>query len=224
MEPAQETALRRRIDHILSQHFWLDKDDTYCACTRQVSDMDAHRAGAVQRYVSELLDAEDAEISARQGRIDAVQKIHYPEHDQWGGIQCASCRDPYPCDTVKAVRGEPDDSSNLSTDVDVDAQLRKALADIGVDAEKLHEEILLLNEENNRLRAAWKSARARARIARSAWRCAEGEVSMWREESARQDTFAVELWNMLRERRQERDRYRSAWLSARARAKNTPTP
>lgn len=218
MNDEDKTRLRRRIDHVLSQHVWVDKDHDYCACRMELSDMDAHRAWAVANLVSELLDAKDAEISTLQSRIDAVQKIHYPENDKWGGIQCFVCRVSYPCDTVKAVRGEPNDSTNLSPDADESTLLHRALADIGAETAKLHEEILLLNDKYNRMAAAWRSARERARVARSAWRYQNWRINALGEEMRKQDEFARYLWDLVTERRQERDRYRAAWLSAQERA------
>ncbi|KPC89908.1 hypothetical protein ADL27_38500 [Streptomyces sp. NRRL F-6602] len=73
--------------------------------------------------------------------------------------------------------------------------------------------------ESDRLRLAWTSARRRARVTAGAWRYLRVQVQRQREEVRRQDEFAGWLWREMSKRRQERDRYRLAWLSARRRAR-----
>jgi hypothetical protein len=69
--------------------------------------------------------------------------------------------------------------------------------------------------ERDRYRLAWLSARAGRKLLRGAWRYEQWRMESQAEEMREQDSFARSLWGMLTERRQERDRYRSAWLSAR---------
>lgn len=73
-------------------------------------------------------------------------------------------------------------------------------------------------EEAERLRSAWRSARRRAKTMTGAWRYLRWQVQSQREEARKQGDFAAWLWGEMSERRQERDRFRLAWLSARRRA------
>lgn len=73
-------------------------------------------------------------------------------------------------------------------------------------------------ERADRYRGAWQSARRRASRVMGAWRHATRAERAAYEEMGKQDEFARTLWEWLVERRQERDRYRLAWLSARRRA------
>ncbi|MFI9123851.1 hypothetical protein ACIGW0_31420 [Streptomyces bikiniensis] len=75
-----------------------------------------------------------------------------------------------------------------------------------------------LREEVARLRSAWKSARRRASLYRRAWRGAHHTAEVWRRNARGEGDFARELLSRLTEMVGERDRYRSAWLSARRRA------
>ncbi|MFD6361844.1 hypothetical protein ACFWFX_18630 [Streptomyces roseolus] len=73
-------------------------------------------------------------------------------------------------------------------------------------------------EERDRCRLAWQSARRRAKTAVGAWRYTQWRVDQ-HDEARRSDAeFQRCLWGQLTERSQERNRYRSAWLSARRRA------
>lgn len=73
-------------------------------------------------------------------------------------------------------------------------------------------------DRSERYRLAWLSARAGRKLARSAWRYGQWRIDAQAEEMREQDAFARSLWDMLTERRKERDRYRTSWLSARRRA------
>ncbi|MEU3986105.1 hypothetical protein AB0F77_39615 [Streptomyces sp. NPDC026672] len=69
-----------------------------------------------------------------------------------------------------------------------------------------------------RFESAWKSARRRAARNYGVWVRSLWEMDQLWETIRGADDFARQLWKMLVERRQERDRYRHAWLSARRRA------
>jgi hypothetical protein len=83
----------------------------------------------------------------------------------------------------------------------------KALADRLVDAE----------DEAGRLRSAWQSARRRAKTAMGAWRAARHISESWHRMFRRESDLTRDLLSLAGQRTQERDRYRSAWLSARRR-------
>jgi hypothetical protein len=74
------------------------------------------------------------------------------------------------------------------------------------------------SDRADRFESAWKSARRRAKTAMGAWRYTQWRVDQHSEERQKDEEFAQFLWGQLSERRQERDRYRLAWLSARRRA------
>ncbi|MGW2950755.1 hypothetical protein [Streptomyces eurythermus] len=82
----------------------------------------------------------------------------------------------------------------------------------------LEDEAATLNAECDRARNAWRSARRRASRAMSSWRYMRWREDAQSKEMRKQDEYARWLWDLMSSRRQERDRYRLAWLSARRRA------
>ncbi|MFE7399582.1 hypothetical protein [Streptomyces sp. NPDC057557] len=85
-------------------------------------------------------------------------------------------------------------------------------------AGRMRDEIGRLRAASDRHHAAWTSARRRAKTATGAWRYMLWRGDAQNKEMREQDEFARFLWGQMSERRQERDRYRLAWLSARLRA------
>lgn len=85
-------------------------------------------------------------------------------------------------------------------------------------ARELAEWLVDAEEEADRLRLAWTSARRRASRAMGAWRYLHWREAAQSKEMRKQDEFAQWLYGQMSERRQQRDRYRLAWISARRRA------
>ncbi|MGW2515010.1 hypothetical protein ACWC0A_37710 [Streptomyces scopuliridis] len=82
----------------------------------------------------------------------------------------------------------------------------------------LEDEAATLNAECDRARNAWRSARRRAFRAMGAWRYQDWRHRAQSKEMRKQHEYARWLWDQMSERRQQSDRYRLAWLSARRRA------
>jgi hypothetical protein len=97
---------------------------------------------------------------------------------------------------------------------DVDGMCTGMHADVA----EAHAEIERLSSLVGRYESAWQSARRRATRAMGAWRYMRWREDAQSKEMREQDEYARWLWDRLVERGGERDRYRSAWLSARLRA------
>ncbi|MGW1268174.1 hypothetical protein [Streptomyces sp. NPDC002491] len=147
-----------------------------------------------------------------------------PEYTD-GQCHCAFC-DPDRARAGRIDRYYQDESAASLAErvVDLEDEIGEDVDGIctGMHAGRLYEMFKRLREEEedraDRFESAWKSARRRAKTALGAWRYTQWRVDQHDEERREADEFTRFMWGQMTERRQERDRYRLAWLSARRRA------